>query len=152
MVNYYQRFIPHCAAKLTPLNTLLTAANEGQTRLSPISNFDSSWTKSANLAFLDSKQMLASATLLVHPNPLAPLNITCDASDFAAGGVLQQCMDNIWQPLSVFSKKLSSAETRYSAFDREILAVYATVRHIRHNLEGRNFFVNTFNLCNEFNN
>ena len=40
MVNYYHRFIPHCAARLTPLNTLLTAANEGQTRLSHKSNFD----------------------------------------------------------------------------------------------------------------
>ena len=40
MVNYYHRFIPHCAAKLTPLNNLLTAANEGHTWLSPKSNFD----------------------------------------------------------------------------------------------------------------
>ena len=31
MVNYYHRFIPHCAAKLTPFNNLLTAANEGHT-------------------------------------------------------------------------------------------------------------------------
>ena len=38
---------------------------------------------------------------------------------------------------------LSPAETCYSAFDRELLAVYATIRHFRHNLEGRNFFVNT---------
>ena len=36
MVNNYHRFIPHCAAKLTPLNTLLTAANEGQTRFKVI--------------------------------------------------------------------------------------------------------------------
>ena len=36
-----------------------------------------------------------------------------------------------------------SAETRYSAFYRELLAVYATIRHFRNNLEGRNFFVNT---------
>ena len=28
MVNYYDRFIQHCAAKLTPLNNLLTSANE----------------------------------------------------------------------------------------------------------------------------
>ena len=35
------------------------------------------------------------------------------------------------------------AETCYSAFDRELLAVFATIRHFRHNLEGRNFFVNT---------
>ena len=34
MVNYYHRFIPHYAAKSTPLDTLLTAANERQTRLS----------------------------------------------------------------------------------------------------------------------
>ena len=71
------------------------------------------------------------------------MNITCDASDFAVGGVLQQYIDNVWQPLSLFSKKLNPAETRYSAFDRELLAVYATIRHFRHNLEGRNFFVNT---------
>ena len=117
MVNYYHRFIPHCAEKLTPLNNLLTAANEGQHRLSPKSNFELHWTENANKAFTESKQILANATLLVHPQQSAPLNITCDASDFAVGGVLQQCIDNVWQPLSFFSKKLSPAETRYSAFD-----------------------------------
>ena len=43
----------------------------------------------------------------------------------------------------VFQQELNPAETRYSAFDRELLAVYATIKHFRHNLEGRNFFVNT---------
>ena len=43
MVNYYHRFIPHCADKLTLLNNLLTEANEGHTRLSPESNFDWKW-------------------------------------------------------------------------------------------------------------
>ena len=143
MINYYHRFIPNCAEKLTPLNTLLTAANEGQTRLSPKSNFDLSWTEQSDTAFAESKRILANATLLVHPDPLAPLSVTCDASDFAVGGVLQQCVNDIWQPLSFFSKKLSPAETRYSAFDRELLAVYASIRHFRHNLEGRDFFVNT---------
>ena len=56
---------------------------------------------------------------------------------------MQQYIDNVWQPLSFFSKKLNPAETRYSTFYRELLAVYATIRHFRHNLEGRNFFVNT---------
>ena len=74
---------------------------------------------------------------------LSQINITCDASDVAVGGVLQQFLNGMWQPLSFFSKKLNSAETRYSAFDRELLAVYATIKHFRHNLEGRNFFVNT---------
>ena len=114
-----------------------------QNRLSPKSNFELHWTENANVAFTESKQILANATLLVHPQPLAPLNITCDASNFAVGGVLQQCIDNVCQPLSFFSKKLSPVETRYSAFDRELLAVYTTIRHFRHNLEGREFYVNT---------
>ena len=128
---------------MTPLNNLLTEANEGHTRLLPKSNFDLKWNEGAYLAFIESKKILANATLLVHPDPSAQLNITCDASDFAVGGVLQQYIDNFWQPLSFFSKKLSPSETRYSAVDSELLAVYATIRHFRHNLEGRNFFVNT---------
>ena len=79
MVNYYHRFIPHCAEKFTPSNSLLTEANEGQNRFSPKSNFELHWTENANVAFTESRQILANATLLVHPQPSAPLNITCDA-------------------------------------------------------------------------
>ena len=143
MINYYHRFIPNCADKLTPLNQLLTAANEGHTRMSPKSYFDLKWNESANSAVIESKQILSNATLSVHPDHTAPLNITCDASVFAGGGVLQQYINNVWQPLSFFSKKLTPVETCYSAFDRDLLAVYATNRHFRHNLEGRYFLVNT---------
>ena len=107
------------------------------------SNFDLKWNTNAESAFSESKQILANATLLVHPDSTAQINITCDASDVAVGGVLQQFLNGMWQPLSFFSNKLNPAETRYSAFDRELLAVYATIKHFRHNLEGRNFFVNT---------
>ena len=111
MVNYYHRFIPHCAAKLTPLNNLLTSANEGHTRLSPKSNFDLKWNKNAESVFSESKQILANATLLVHPDSTAQLNITCDARVVAVGGVLQQFLNGMWQPLLFFSKKLNP-ETR----------------------------------------
>ena len=68
MVNYCHRFIPDCAEKLTPLNSLLTEANEGQNRLSPKCNCELHWTENANVAFTESKQILANATLLVHPH------------------------------------------------------------------------------------
>ena len=51
---------------MTPLNQLLTAANEGHTRLSPKSNFDLKWNESTDSAFIESKQILANAT----PRPL----------------------------------------------------------------------------------
>ena len=46
--------------------------------------------QSAESAFSESKQILPNATLLVHPDSTAQINITCDASDVAVGGVLQQ--------------------------------------------------------------
>ena len=66
-----------------------------------------------------------------------------DASDTAIGAVLQQYVDGQWQPVSFFSKKLKPAETRYSTFDRELLAIYLAVKHFRYFLEGRTFHVAT---------
>ena len=66
-----------------------------------------------------------------------------DASDTAVGAVLQQHIEGTWHPISFFSHKLTPAETRYSTFDRELLAVYLAIRHFRHFLEGRTFHVLT---------
>ena len=66
-----------------------------------------------------------------------------DASDTAVGAVLQQHINDIWKPISFFSRKLTPAECRYSTFDRELLAVYLGIKHFRHFLEGRSFHVLT---------
>ena len=47
------------------------------------------------------------------------------------------------QPLGFFSKKLSSPEKKYSAFDRELLAMYLAVKHFRPHLDGRHFAIYT---------
>ena len=67
--------------------------------------------------------------------------MSTDASGEAVGAVLQQRQKHggAWEPLAYFSRKLSPTETRYSAFDRELLAVYLGIRHFRHYLEGRDF-------------
>ena len=54
-----------------------------------------------------------------------------DASDVAVGAVLQQFIDGHWCPIAYFSKSLKPAETRYSMFDRELLAVYLAIKHFR---------------------
>jgi hypothetical protein len=59
------------------------------------------------------------------------------------GAALQQQRGGSWQPLSFFSRKLSATEQRYSAFDRELLAIYLSIRHFRFMLEGREFIVFT---------
>jgi cleavage and polyadenylation specificity factor subunit 1 len=55
------------------------------------------------------------------------------------GAVLQQRVDNAWQPLASFSKKLNPAQQKYSAYDRELLVVYEAVKHFRHKMEARHF-------------
>ena len=77
------------------------------------------WTTSATTAFKEFKDALANATLLVHPQPDAPINVMTDASDIAIGAVLQQYLNSQWCLLSYFSRKLSpnGAEVQYILFD-----------------------------------
>ena len=135
LVNFYHRFIPGCARILQPLNAMLTGPSKGDRCLI--------WTSDAEAAFIAIKEALADATLLVHPQADAPTCLITDASDVAVGAVLQQKINSVWSPIAFFSRKLQPAETRYSTFDRELLAVYLAIRHFRHFVEGRSFFVVT---------
>ena len=79
--------------------------------------------------------------MLRHPRPGPEIAISADASGEAVGTVLQQQPreGGPWEPLAYFSKKLRPPELKYSAFHRELLAVYLGIRHFRHYLEGRDF-------------
>ena len=66
-----------------------------------------------------------------------------DASTTAMGAVLQQRVQDIWQPLAFFSRKLSPAQQKYSTYDRELLAIYEAVRYFHHMLEARHFTILT---------
>jgi hypothetical protein len=89
------------------------------------------------------KSALSEAALLAHPLMDAPLRLATDASDTAIGGVLEQQLEDNWQPLGFFSKKLNNAQRGYSTYDRELLAIYEGIKHFRHSLEGRTFVVQT---------
>ncbi|UYV74058.1 hypothetical protein LAZ67_11001992 [Cordylochernes scorpioides] len=82
-------------------------------------------------------------TLLNYPQPNSTLSVLVDASNVAVGGVLQQLNDTAWEPISFFSKKLSPAETKYSAFDRELLAAFLSVKHFSYFLDGKTFMLFT---------
>ncbi|GFW38648.1 transposon Tf2-6 polyprotein [Trichonephila clavipes] len=67
--------------------------------------------------------------LILHLLPRYSLHV--DASDYAIGGALHQVVDSELQPLAFFSRKLTSSEKSYSAYDRELLAIYSAIRHFR---------------------
>ncbi|CAK9810898.1 Transposon Tf2-9 polyprotein [Anthophora plagiata] len=132
-VNFYRRFIPKAAHTQAPLNDLLAKNIKG--------NKPVAWTPEARKAFCQCKQDLAQAALLAHPEPNGTLAVTCDASNCMVGAALHQRIGNSWEPLSFFSTKLSPAEQKYSAFDRELLAIYRSIKHFQHLLEGRHFII-----------
>jgi cleavage and polyadenylation specificity factor subunit 1 len=59
------------------------------------------------------------------------------------GAVLQQFVNEDWQPLAFFAKKLNPTQQKYSAYDRELLAIYEAVKHFRQMLEARHFTIFT---------
>ncbi|GFT33718.1 transposon Tf2-6 polyprotein [Trichonephila clavipes] len=119
LFNFYRRFVPKAAHLLAPLNKFL----EG------IKNFK--------------KSKKTDATLLRHPIPGAKLSLWTDASDKAVGGSLMQLCQNNWEPVAFLSVKLSKSQQKWSTYDRELLAIYISVKRFRHMLEGRDFIIYT---------
>jgi len=134
LLNFYHHFIPTCAQLLQPLNNLLSAT-------STYTNIQ--WTELTVNSFHNSKQALAQATLLFNPKPDASTCIMTNPSNVAVGAVLQQLIHNQWYPIAFFSTKLKPAEARYSAFNRELLAIYLAIKHFRCFVEGQKFHVIT---------
>jgi hypothetical protein len=72
------------------------------------------------------------AVPLQHPAPNAELSLATDASGTHIRGVMQQKSGDHWRPLGFFSRKLTDTESRYSTFDRELLAAHAAIKRFRH--------------------
>jgi cleavage and polyadenylation specificity factor subunit 1 len=136
MQNFYRHFLPHAASIQAPLHDVLSSPKFKGSH--PVT-----WTEALTAAFNECKASLSRATLLAHPHPTAPLTLVTDASTTAIGAVLQQRVQDAWQPLAFFSRKLSTTQQKYSAYDREILADYEAVRYFRHMLETRHFSILT---------
>ena len=137
MVNFYRRFVPNAAHTLLPLTDCLRGGLPSNSALS--------WSPLMSCAFQEAKTALISATWLQHPDPAARLALHVDASASHVGAVLQQQLpgNQDWCPLGFFSKKLSPAQEKWSAFDRELWACFSGIRHFRFILEGRSFTIFT---------
>jgi cleavage and polyadenylation specificity factor subunit 1 len=140
MINFYHRFIPQLAEILAPIYSHLS---EFQKEKEKNKNIKFTFPKNCCEAFEKSKSALIDVTILTHPIENAKISIATDASCSSLGAVLQQRKGDSWEPLAFFSKKLKPCETKYSAFDRELLSIYLAIKHFRYFLEGRDFTVYT---------
>lgn len=132
-INFYRRFVPKMAEIVLPL-----------TELTKTKGKVIAWNNHAEDAFQRVKTALAEATMLVHPSSTAPTALTTDASDGAIGAELAQRQeDGQWKPIAFFSRRLTAAERKYAALDKELTGVYSAIKHFRWFVEGRDFTVYT---------
>ncbi|VDL64552.1 unnamed protein product, partial [Hymenolepis diminuta] len=133
MINFYRHFLPNSAAVIFPLRELLKNSTKANFLFPP----------EAVTAFEKVKTLLIESTTLAYQDPEANLTLSTDASQVAVGAILEQRTGDIVRPLAFFSAKLTSTQTRYSTFGRELLAIYKAVKHFRYLLEGRQFTIFT---------
>ena len=127
LAGYYRRFIPNFASLSAPLVSL-TKKN---------SRFH--WGTQEQNASQLLQQLLCSAPVLAYPQFDKHFILQTDASDLGLGAVLTQ-KDNCGQEhvISYASRSLSDREKRYSATEKEALAVVFATDHFRAYLLGRN--------------
>lgn len=132
MCGFYRKHVPSFAKIAAPLTSLTRSRVTFQ------------WTEECEQAFQQLKRCLMDTPILARAQMNEPFLLTTDASNTHVGGVLSQIQpDGTNRPVGYFSKKLNSCETRYSATDKEALAVVLTCRNFHHYLWGTKFIVIT---------
>ena len=103
LANYYRQFIPSFTSIAHSLHCLLKK------------NSKFNWFTEIQTAFDNIKSKFSSAPVLVYPNCDLPSLVETDSSNFAIGTILSQTSskDNKVQPVSFFSRSLTSAERNY---------------------------------------
>ena len=135
MINFYCRFISGAAKTLASLHSLLSPHKHSRKNVE--------WNEVDEASFIAVKQQPADATMLAFPILNAPTQFVTDASNTAVGAVIQQTVAGVTQPVAFFSKSLTSAQKKWSTFNRELLAVFLAVKHFKYFLDGRPFTVCT---------
>ncbi|KAL0820853.1 hypothetical protein ABMA28_005522 [Loxostege sticticalis] len=131
LIGYYRRFIKDFSKITKPLTNCL--------KKNKSIKIDEEYIKS----FETCKELLVNAPLLQFPNFSIPFILTTDASNTALGAVLSQGTIGQDKPVAYASRTLNNAESKYSAIEKELLAIIWATKHFRPYLYGRKFFIYT---------
>ena len=95
------------------------------------------WTDESIDSINKLKQAYVQCPTLKYPSSkVSNYSLVTDSSNHAVGAALYQCIDETLHPISFFSKKLSQTQKTYSIYDRELLAVYLSVLHLKTLIDG----------------
>ena len=133
LVGYYRRFIKNFSDIAKPLYNV-----SGSTRIF-------GWGEPQQQAFDKLKNELINHVVMKYPDFTKPFIVSTDASKIALGAVLSQEDENGQErPIAFASKTLVDAQTRYSATELELMAIwYALTQVFKQYLLGQRFIIVT---------
>lgn len=133
LVQWFRRFIPNLAEKARPLYELLNKKTKFE------------MTENRVEAFINLKKCITTPPILGFPvfNGSAKFILECDASAVAIGSVLIQASSSKEWVIAYASHQLLPAEQRYSAIERECLAIVWSLKHFKHYLVDRKVLIRT---------
>lgn len=132
LTSWYSRFIEHFATTAAPLHNL----TKGKSK-----NKSIQWTDEARDSFMELKNKLISSPVLVLPDFTKRFYIHTDASNYGIGAVITQDIEE--HPIAYASRKFRGPELKYSAPEKECLAVFFALHKFRPYIEGYEFTVVT---------
>lgn len=130
-IGYYRRFIKDFSRITQPLTACLKKGKKVE--------ITDKYTES----FQKCKELLVNAPILQYPDMTKPFVLTTDASEVAIGAVLSQGLIGNDRPVAYASRTLTDCERKYSAIERELLAIIWATKHFRPYLYGHKFDIVT---------
>ena len=131
LTSWYRKFIRQYSLIASPLTSLTQFENIRK------------WGDPEQKAFDQLKVALVTAPVFKLPDFSKTFVLTTDASLVSVGAVLEQDFGAGLQPVAYESKKLSQAESRYSAYERELLGIIWSLGKWRQYLTGQKFIIQT---------
>jgi len=131
LIGFYRRFIPFFSEKAQPLIKLLKK------------DVAFEWNAEVEESFHYLKNTLSNYSEVYLPDINGQFIVQCDASDSGIGAILLQEKEGERHPIWFVSRTLKPAETRYSASEKELLAVLYAIDKFRGFIEYSHFILET---------
>lgn len=131
LAGFFRRFVPGFSLIAKPLSDL--------TRAEVVFKFE----KEQIVAFNALKTILCEKPVLKLYDESRETELHTDASKWGFGACLLQRHDGILHPVFYYSRKTSPAETKYSSYELEVLAVISALKKLRVYLLGLKFKIIT---------
>ena len=133
LANYYRDHVPSFAAIAAPLNDLTKKGLPERVR----------WEDAQEKAFTTLRDSLLQRPVLRLPDHSKSFTLRTDASNSGLGAALMQEHEGKYYPVVFGSKKLTSAERKYSTLEKECLAIVWGITKFRLYLAGKPFILQT---------